>query len=97
MDILVLIIASYGLCFALQHKITFLHQKSEFLDAMFKCTFCTGFHTGWILWVLYHLAEGPLVLSIANLIHLLIFALVSSASCYLIDCLATFLEQMPHR
>jgi hypothetical protein len=97
MDILLLLLASYALCFAFQHKLTFVHKRSAFIDKLLQCTFCTGFHTGWFIRILYHLGEGPLVLSIANLIHLFIFALVSSSVCYLLDCIATYLEQMPHR
>ena len=57
--IFLLFMASYGLCFGLQNKATFLHGKWGFLDRMFDCPFCTGFHCGWLSWLAGWGVVGP--------------------------------------
>lgn len=51
MSFLELLVCASGITFALQHKIPFIHNKISFLDKMLKCTFCTGFHAGWIAYL----------------------------------------------
>lgn len=46
------LLLAYGICFGLMNKVDFLHGKHAFLDAMLKCSYCTGFHAGWIAWCL---------------------------------------------
>ena len=51
-------IAIYGICFGFQHKATIIHKKSEFLDKMLKCTYCTGFHCGWFVYLIFYLIKN---------------------------------------
>ena len=53
---LLILLAAAGITFGLQHKLPFLHKKIALLDAMLRCTFCTGFHGGWIS---YLIASAP--------------------------------------
>ena len=55
MEILILLFAAYALCFAAQHKFTFLHNKTDFTDRMLQCTFCTAFHTGWLVYLIHQI------------------------------------------
>jgi len=83
-----LLLAAYGLTFAIQHKISFIHDKSKFIDEMLSCTFCTGFHAGWFIWVWWNLT----VLDSFGWGGILPFALASSGVCYLLDSLGKYLE-----
>lgn len=38
----------YTLGFGIQNKATFLHERSAFTDALISCSFCLGFHCGWL-------------------------------------------------
>jgi hypothetical protein len=42
---------------------------------MFECAYCTGFHTGWMTWVLLGTSWSGL----------LVYPLVSAIGCYLVD------------
>ena len=56
---LFLLLASYGLCFALMNKAKFLqspkfqegNEPVTWLDLLLACAFCTGAHTGWMTWL----------------------------------------------
>lgn len=58
MQMLFYLIVAYGLAFGFQNKVPFLYGKSAFLDALLRCTFCTGFHCGWMAWLLSWAASG---------------------------------------
>ena len=88
-EIILILIASYGICFALQHKLKFLHGKIGWIDKMFECTFCTGFHAGWIAYLLYY-TNTPQQIEPKKL---LLFALASSAFCYALDELIKSIER----
>jgi hypothetical protein len=54
---LIHLIAAFGICFGLQNdKALFLtkyiRKEGNFFDKMFDCSYCTGFHSGWIVWLL---------------------------------------------
>lgn len=87
------LLAAYGLAFGLQNKATFLRGKLKFLDAMLKCTYCTGFHAGWVT----YLATIPLENAhpAPKLIPLiaLIWAFASSAFSYSLDTAVRRLER----
>ena len=93
--IFILFLCAYSITFGMQHKVPFLHGKLALLDSMLKCTYCTGFHGGWIAYSLYtgisYLEQNP-----ANqfrFAELLIFALASAVFSYLLDTLARVLEK----
>lgn len=89
-----LILLSFAICFGIQHKIPFLHKKHPTLDKMLKCTYCTGFHAGWITWLFVCLMEQkfPMESVVSNISAGIGFAFVSSISCYILDTLLRWVE-----
>ena len=92
MPTLIALLAAYGLCFFLQQKATPLHGKNAFLDRLLHCTYCTGFHCGWMVWVVYWLASGSPTVDSGTLPTLLVWAFASSAFCYAIDAAVRWFE-----
>jgi len=107
MEIFVLILASYGLTFGLMNdkaklltdllkKIPlFVREDRTFFDRMFVCPYCTGFHTGWMV---YLLAEVPGFVSgqafdLSIGLGAALFALASSTSCYALDVAIQWFER----
>jgi len=93
MQWILLLLTSYGLAFALMNDkwpISFLRlRRSEFLTKMLDCPFCTGFHTGYLTYLL----AMPFDLSVPFFIGMTTFAFASSAFCYALDVLIVFLEK----
>jgi len=89
-----LILLAFGICFGLQHKVSFLHKKHPFLDKMLKCTYCTGFHAGWIAWLFVCAIDQkfPSDSVLSNILMTLGFAFVSAISCYIMDILLRWVE-----
>jgi hypothetical protein len=81
------------LVFGFQNKAKFLRGRFAVLDALLNCTYCLGFHTGWMSWIVFLTWERP---AISNAWFLaggaFVWAFVSSASCYLVDTAARWLE-----
>ena len=110
MIFLLLFLMSYGLCFGLMNgkariltdrllRIPFLMQDDgmNFFARMLICPYCTGFHTGWISWLLlrgphhYNQVTTPLHV-VSAVTELIAVAYASSAVCYLLDTAAQWLE-----
>jgi hypothetical protein len=107
MNMLILLLASYGLCFGLMNDkmavITDLAKKiplfrdnggQTFFERMFLCPYCTGFHTGWVVWCAVrlpdHFAAGTLDVSLVG--GVLAFSFASSAFCYGADTIIQWFE-----
>ena len=88
-DLLLMLMATYGLCFAIQHKLTFLHKRIDFFDRMFACTYCTGFHCGWIMYLLMLVGEN---FDLFELPYIIMFCFASSVFCYTLDEFIKYLE-----
>jgi len=87
------LLLAYGLCFGFQNKATFLHGKSEFTDALLRCTYCTGFHCGWMVWLLAWAMTGtPPADDYAIIPSVLGWSFVSSAFCYGVDAFIKWAE-----
>lgn len=84
------LLLAYGLCFGLMNKVEFL-RKVNFFDRMLSCSYCTGFHAGWLAWLssraVYGWISEPQEVGTA-----LIWAFCSAVFCYLIDTLSQFVE-----
>ena len=100
MTVLLLLMASYGMTFALMNEkvpiftgfLTRLPWVGGFFEAMFECSFCTGFHTGWLSWLLWRVGgEGDLGTG-SGPVGCILFAFISSAFCYSYDVLLRRLE-----
>lgn len=107
MTFVIMLIASYGVCFGLMNdKAEFLTDalrklplfKNEsgdtFFQRLLRCPYCTGFHTGWMIWLI----ANAKTLSACNgdwvplLSEVVIFSFASSAFCYVLDTAAQKLE-----
>jgi len=90
------LLVAYGICFALMNDKAWLLtewlRKSDFFDRMLDCSFCTGFHSGWISLLL----TQPEVLDSSFsffLTALLSYGLASAAFCYVLDTWLRRLER----
>lgn len=76
------LLLAYGICFGSMNKVDFFHEKSEFTDALLKCAYCTGFHAGWLAWLLTLPLRGlPEHLWLIP-VQVLVWAFASSVFCY---------------
>ena len=91
---LFLLLCAYAITFGIQHKVSFLHNKSQFTDKLLACTYCTGFHSGYITYLIdkagLWLQDGKLEL---NFCELVLFAFASSMFSYMIDTLVRLMEK----
>lgn len=86
---------SYSLAFGLQNKVPWLDGKSTFLDSLLKCTYCTGFHTGWMVWFLSWAVSGKLPVDggpVAIVGSVILWAFSSAAICYVVDTAVRWFE-----
>lgn len=83
---------AYGLCFGLQNKVEVL-RKVAFFDKMLSCSYCTGFHAGWIAWGLTRLVHG-FDLSVPGIAPVIAWAFASSAFCFLVDATSQAVERV---
>ena len=95
------LLVAYGLCFGLQNKLPFLYsggyretgEPTRFLDKLLHCTYCTGFHTGWLTWLLAWGVEGKTPSEGWNIpASMVVWAFASAAFCYVMDALVRWLE-----
>ncbi len=100
---LYLLLASYGACFGLMneklpvlnralYKLPFgREEQGNFFQRMFGCSYCTGFHTGWVIYAFGVLfGAAPVVSGVYGVV---LFGFASSAFCYLFDAVMQRLEQ----
>ena len=78
----------YGLTFGIMNKIPQIHNRAALLDSLFTCSYCTGFHVGWMLYLVnIYSTQNQL-----NLISLICWGFISSAWCYIADTFVEYLE-----
>lgn len=78
------LLIAYGICFGIQNKLLFLRNRHSFLDALLNCTYCTGFHSGWITY--------SILVTDMDFIDCIAFAFASSAFSYAFDTLIRLME-----
>lgn len=87
------LLGAYGLCFGLQHKVPFLHGRSVFLDNLLRCSYCVGFHCGWVMWLLVWVSQGQAPATGVGIpASILMWGLASAAWCYGVDVLTSWME-----
>lgn len=91
MDIFQFILSSYGITFFLQHKAYPVLSKNAFMKSMLECTFCTGFHGGWISSLLLSTPEP--VLRIELFSQLIAAGFAGAAATYIVDTIMTKIEE----
>ena len=104
---LLMLIAAYGVCFGLMNeKVAFLNrvlyaiplsrrEAGNFFQRMFRYSYCTGFHAGWMVWVVgvlpHFITAG---LSVPEMVgDALLAAFASSAFCYAADTIIQWFER----
>lgn len=86
------LLVAYAVCFGIQHKTPFLQERFILLDRLLVCTYCTGFHAGWITRLLAWQAM-PLPKDYPALAaELITWALASAAFCYVVDAAVKWFE-----
>lgn len=89
------LLLAYGLAFGFQNKLPFLDGKSKFLDDLLKCVYCTGFHCGWMTWILTWGLTGKVPAeggAISILASLFMWSFSSAAACYVVDTAVRWFE-----
>jgi hypothetical protein len=88
---------AYGIAFGLMNKVEALRSPKwplgAFFDRMLSCSYCTGFHAGWLAWTLTRPVYGVDV-SLAGMAAMLAWAFSSSAFCFLVDVGSQAAERM---
>lgn len=99
MEYLVPFLAAYGICFGLMnekfwslndwlYEIPFREREGKNLfERMFECSYCTGFHSGWMVGLVWGVVGG------ASLAEVVLFPFASSAFCYMLDTFLSRLEE----
>ena len=109
------LLASYGICFGLMNDkakpltdrlrgIRIRVRKTDeeettFFSRMFHCPYCTGFHCGWLVWLL-RCAEGgqfPVAGTMewavgGNVASVLLAAFAAAVFCYVVDTATQWFE-----
>ena len=108
MNVFVALLAAYGLCFGLANdKVKWLtdllkrvplfpdERGLTYFDRMFTCSYCTGFHTGWMIWGVSMLPTEVLAgtLDWSHAGEAFAFAFASSAFCYGMDTIIEWFER----
>lgn len=89
------ILVAYSLTFYFQHRAEWIREYALF-ENMLKCTFCTGFHAGWITFImLFHKPWWRMVENefIQSIWVLFLVGLVSSSTIYILDAIIGYLEK----
>ena len=91
------LLVSYGITFGLMNdKAWFLTDRLrgiDFFERMLNCAFCTGFHAGWIAWLLTRFVHGfEATAQFAS--SALLWALCSAAFCYVVDTATQAAERL---
>ena len=69
-----------------------LTSKSEFMASLFACSFCTGFHAGWLTYILMNYSLFDYKTWHENIAYMLIYGFVSASFCYFFDNILVRLE-----
>lgn len=89
--VMVLVFA-YAVTFGIQNKVPWLY-RFEWLHKFLGCTYCVGFHAGWVTWLIAWAIMGTTPAEGWHIIpSILLWALTSSAFCYALDATVKYLE-----
>lgn len=97
LNLWILLLAAYTITFGLQNDklpaVSLRLRKIPFFEKMFECPYCTGFHAGWVVWVLSVGAQGLPAEGWHNGASVILTALASATFCYALDVALQFLEK----
>lgn len=107
MSSMMILIAAYGVCFGLMNEKAallnrvlyaiplFRREDGNVFKRMFKCSYCTGFHAGWMVWLVGIFPQ--FILSGLSpwemLADGLIAAFASAVFCYAVDTILQWFER----
>ena len=94
MELIKLNLASYGIIFFLQHKAYPFLSKQALLKEMLECTFCTGFHGGWIAFLL--LSKQQHVLNAEFVAQIISWGFAGASAAYIVDTIISKIEEYGH-
>jgi hypothetical protein len=95
MEIVAQFLAVYGVTFGLMNdKVPVLRRVRAvgFFDRMFGCSYCTGFHAGWVVRLAHDAAAGAAAPTWAEAVSVLSWGFAGAAFCYVADAAAQWLE-----
>lgn len=92
MELVLTLLCMYGVMFTLRcaqlpglvQAREFVMQRSMFMNKLLSCSFCTGFHAGWMTYLLMKGTFAPTPMAV--------YGLASATFCYLFDTLMLKLE-----
>lgn len=93
MEVFITALCMYGICFSIQYAKLFskprlwLRSRSEFIDDLLSCSFCSGAWSGLLTYLLLHLPLGIFVWYTA-----ISYFFAGAAWCYICDVITTWLE-----
>ena len=93
---LIYLFAMYGVAFGIQHKLPSMWGgkikeafKEGVLNALLSCTYCVGFHAGWIVYILSAAIKDWNI----NTGELVIYAFAGAAFSYSADAIIKNIEE----
>ena len=86
------LLACYGLTFGLMNKTLWLQNRSQFAASLLSCSYCTGFHSGWIIYLLSNLDRID-VTNVDFLVAAMLWSFASACFCYSLDVTMQKLEE----
>lgn len=91
------LVAAYGICFGLMNdkaSVVLLVRRVRFIDQMFDCAYCTGFHCGWFVRILQGFAVGFPADQVALCAQVLVWGFASAAFCYVLDAVVKLIDAL---
>jgi hypothetical protein len=79
----------YALTFGLMNKVTFLYDRFTITDKLLSCSYCTGFHSGWMLYFF----KGMSIEKFSDVKLLIYYAMISASFCYIADMFLVYIEE----
>jgi len=83
--------ALYGLTFGFMNKVSLIHNRITLLDKLLQCSYCTGFHMGWVY---YWMKISYEPYNNWDWWHALCWGMMSAAWCYFADTTIQKIEEL---
>ena len=86
------LLVCYAIAFGFSNKLPWLHGRVHILDSLLKCSYCTGFHSGWAGWLILSRGQGLETPDVY--LSAIAWAFASSAFCYVMDATTAAIENV---
>ena len=97
----ILLLLAYSIAFGLQNdKVKFITDRLRTFDVfenMLLCSYCTGFHAGWVSWLLLAALQGFPAEGWYNALSMIVTALTAAMTTYFMDMLLQAIERHAQR